>query len=239
MVCSIWWAASGAARAEFRILFGQPDGGLSSPLELVDLSTTSFFPSSVAVGDIDGDGIPDVAAIGNFLMVFIKDGGGGFTATVYPSTAGYWGSEFFLQIGDLNGDGIGDLVFAAADLDSGTLVFEAELNQGSGVFADPVRVPLISGAVLGSAVFSFLVADLNRDGLADIVGNNPDDTQLIVLTNLGDAYFAVAQYPISAQGGNRSPPKSKRRARPDREYNCRRRRGDLRAQEFGFRSVDA
>jgi len=194
LVGGIWGDSGGV-----QVLFGQPDGGLSSPLALVNDYSIA---TSLAIGDMDGDGIPDVVAIGDQLTVFLNDGGGGFTATTYPQwKTGNFGAEVYLQIGDLNGDGAPDLFFSASDLDAGTIRIEVLVNQGSGAFADPVPIFGIAGTLpAGLPVYSFLVADLNRDGLADIVANTTDGTHLAVLLSLGDGGFATTQYPFPLAG---------------------------------------
>jgi uncharacterized protein (TIGR03437 family) len=70
---------------------------------------------SVAVGDFNGDGIPDLVAAENLgVIVLLGNGLGGFTV---PAGGGYTtgGGEYlvgasFIAVGDFNGDGIPDLV---------------------------------------------------------------------------------------------------------------------------------
>lgn len=79
--------------------------------------------TSVAVGDLNGDGIPDLA-VANFcspagcsdpgegsVSVLLGNGGGTFTLAAIYSAGGYWGT-FSSAVADLNGDGLLDIVLA-------------------------------------------------------------------------------------------------------------------------------
>lgn len=70
--------------------------------------------AAVAVGDLDADGRLDAAAIGpeGQLMVFVGDGRGGFTREEAAPAAAGGCTGSALTIGDVDGDGRGDLVAA-------------------------------------------------------------------------------------------------------------------------------
>src|SRR5262249_25170625 len=75
-------------------------------------------PEFFAVGDLNGDGFPDIAAPLNYqggIALLFNDGHGGFSA---PTVVDYLGPRLMhaAAIADLNGDGIPDLV---APLDRG------------------------------------------------------------------------------------------------------------------------
>ncbi len=185
-----------------QLLFGEPDGGLGSPFVLEQGVSGA---TSIAVGDLDGDGIPDIAAVGDAFMVFLNDGSGGFTLTTHQQPQGRGLYLDLVQIGDFNGDGASDLfVSGGTPGDFGSAVIEVLVNQGSGVFADPVVIPGLSGSRAppeNGEPAGFLVADLNGDGLADIVANTADGMGLAVLLGLGDGGFTVASYPFPLVGG--------------------------------------
>src|SRR5205809_513550 len=73
---------------------------------------TGAGPESVAIGDLNGDGRPDLAttdSAGTTLSVFFNSGDGSFGGSVdYPTGS----APEAVVIGDLNGDGKPDLVSA-------------------------------------------------------------------------------------------------------------------------------
>ncbi len=77
----------------------------------VDLGTGAS-PLDVAVGDLDGDGLPDLVtanANANTVSVLLGDGAGGFAARSDFATGQ---SPWSVAIGDVNGDGRPDLAVA-------------------------------------------------------------------------------------------------------------------------------
>jgi hypothetical protein len=142
----------------FVLLPGNGVGGFgrATNVSFVDRSvTTAISPSGFAVGDLNGDGKPDVAvpsSQGAWLV--INKGDGAFNEGKLLS-----GSSGKVLIGDVNGDGAADL------LASGGFV-TLWRNLGAGRFAEPVDY--LPGAG-GPNIFGATLADINRDGLLDVV----------------------------------------------------------------------
>jgi hypothetical protein len=116
--------------------------------------------SDVALGDLNGDGAPDIVvshlAYPGALEVRLNQGDATFGAsTTYP------GNLFEVRstaIGDLNGDGANDLVFANYGEHSLAVFF----NQGDGTFGPQVDWSLATEA------WSVALGDLNSDGHLDV-----------------------------------------------------------------------
>ena len=87
-----------------------------------------------------------------------------------------------IEIGDLNGDSIKDLVVAA----SGSDVIVVFLGCGDGTFFPGVRYPV---GPPGSFPYRIRLADVNRDGRLDIITANLGGATLSILLGRGDGTF--------------------------------------------------
>jgi hypothetical protein len=157
----------------------------------VNLSTGNL-TAGVAVGDLNGDGKPDIVAA-NFdgngnngrVSVFFQDPAnpGNFLARVdFPAGA----QPQAVRIADLNGDGLPDLVVANRGPGSdgtGTSGVSVLLQDAAhpGTFLAPVTYATQPGSV------DVVVGDLNGDGLPDLVVANlgplPSGSVSVLLQN--------------------------------------------------------
>ena len=128
--------------------------------------------SRLAVGDLDGDGVPDAVST---LSSFAGSAYGTFGA----ATAHAAGDDVCLA--DVNGDGILDLVSAVTAADQVSVA----LGGGSGGFATPATFATGTGPV------RVLVADVNGDGKPDIVTTNGTAGSVSVLLGNGAGSFAA------------------------------------------------
>ncbi len=142
-------------------------------------------PFSVAVGDLNGDGRPDVAAActgsGTAAVLFGAPGG-----VLGPKTEYAVGSQpRAIAIGDLNGDGHPDLAVAnSTPNNAAASSMSVLINNGNWTFHPAVHYP--SGQVpLGIAI-----GDLNGDGHPDIVTANQFGNSVSIFINHGDGTFA-------------------------------------------------
>jgi Big-like domain-containing protein/VCBS repeat protein len=141
-------------------------------------------PESIAVGDFDGDGIPDlavanteppVASINNFMTVLLGNGDGTFRTTSVPLG---WVSLWSVQAGDFNGDGIPDLVAGNTSFGNPIILL---LGNGDGTFNTSSAVP----GVTGSDFTGIAVGDFNGDGVVDFVAaDSIQNTAAVLLTQL-------------------------------------------------------
>lgn len=123
------------------------------------------------IADLDGDGVPDVLVADAQLSLFVQDATarGSFHAplALYPAGASW------VAVGDLNGDGAPDV--AIADAVGVKVLFHAAGTTGAS-FATPVNVWTQSVNASAQGVNVVAVADVDGDGLADLVITDPGPT---------------------------------------------------------------
>ncbi len=139
-------------------------------------------PAGCAVGDFNGDGIPDIAVAdrnSKTVSILIGVGQGAYRAPVPYAT----GNEpWAVAVGDLNGDSKLDLV--VVNLLDGTL--SVLLGLGDGTFQ-----PAVSYAI-GYAPIAVVLEDMNGDGKLDVVATLGGGEGVAVLLGSGDGAFGPA-----------------------------------------------
>ncbi|MCC5821909.1 MAG: FG-GAP-like repeat-containing protein [Phycisphaerales bacterium] len=200
-------SGSGTWRGAVWVLFMNPDGTVKAEQKISEthggfggtLNNSAQFGSSVAaIGDLDGDGVPDLAvgtpgdtdggtSRGAVWVLFMNPDGtvkgqqkisstsGGFAGA--PNDFSWFGASVDV-LGDLDGDGVADLVVGAHGVQEsglntgavwvlfmnpdGTVKAEQKISNSSGGF---------SGPLMNNDRFGFSIAslgDIDMDGVPDI-----------------------------------------------------------------------
>ena len=180
------------------VQLGTGTGGFGAPAFYATAPTLppGLFPQSILIRDMNGDSKPDiVTANANFnsVAVLLGSGTGSFAlGQAYPVGAQlmHWSTPA-IAIGDLNEDGLQDLV--------------ALVNVGPGSGPDAaVSVLLGTGAgALGAATITAFsgvapsycvrLADLNRDGHSDLVLGASDSSSVDVALGTGTGSFGFSE----------------------------------------------
>jgi hypothetical protein len=161
------------------ILLGDGRGGFRQPAGSPFPCGDS--PFNVAIGDVNGDGIPDLAIVNSpsstadrsgrdGLTILIGDGRGGFTrmpGSPFPTAP----RPNMVAIGDINGDGVADVVVSNPDSDTITIF---TMSRNGSVAARSTLA--VQGHPKGLAL-----RDLNGDGKADIVVTNSATNTVTVI----------------------------------------------------------
>jgi hypothetical protein len=130
-------------------------------------------PTAARLGDVTGDGVPDIVTSNegsDTVVVLIGDGAGGIASRISLDTGGFPES---VELRDLNGDGLPEIISA----DSFSDVVSIFPSQGGGEFGDRVVFPV------GRSPFDVAAGDFNGDGRPDLVTANLDDDTVSILLN--------------------------------------------------------
>ncbi len=170
--------------ATVRVFWNNGAGEFPTSLSL----PTGPSPRGVAIADLDGDLIPDLAIanteVGVSTVSVILNNGDRTFALFYSVTSGL--RPRLIEAGDINNDGKMDLVTADRDGNSMSVM----MNMGSGAFESPATYP--AGSVTGSVSLGYF----NDDTWLDVVVGNRFDYEIEVFMNNGDGSFgAGVTYP--------------------------------------------
>lgn len=176
------------------ILLGKGDGYFE---EVVPYSTGGGTPSSLTVGDFNGDGKSDLA-VSNYqtqnVAVLIGKGDGSFKEAKLFAGTGFVRS---VKAADVNHDGKEDVVVLSTDYTGFHGNVGLLTGKGDGSFNTVINL-----VNFDSGPISLLVNDFNADGNPDVVVANLIGTDVNVLLGKGDGSFSK---PISYSSGGDSP----------------------------------
>jgi VCBS repeat protein len=164
-------------------------------------TTNDQYPRQLA--DVNGDGRADIVGFASDgVYVSLATGGGNFAprtfeGSIFGTLAGGWTSQdqYPRFAADVNGDGIADLVGFASN------GVQVALGTGGGHFAAPITQLSDFGTIAGwtsDNQFPRLLADVNGDGMADIVGFFNDGVHVALAT--GGGHFAASTTVLSDFG---------------------------------------
>lgn len=153
--------------------------------------------ATIATGDMDGDGIPDIVTLqpdSSQVDIVTVDASGDFTLAPAQKFNDI-SAMTSIAIADLNGDGIQDVIIS--DDNSSASGVRVLFNDGHGTLAPDVVYASETGS--GKGPVSVTAADVDGDGFPDLITANGSDGTVSVLLNDGDGTFAApVSYPAGA-----------------------------------------
>ena len=172
------------------LLLIQSGNGDGTFIEFSSVPLSFLGSQSMAVGDFNGDGQPDVAVTNsgtNGVNVFLNNGGGLSAVSAIPPTGT---GPTSIAAADFNGDGKLDLAVANYGSNNVTIL----LGNGDGTFT------AAASPATGTAPNSVAVADFNGDGVPDLAVANAGSSNVTILLGNGDGTFTAAAGPAADTG---------------------------------------
>jgi hypothetical protein len=176
----------GNSGGHLSVFLGRGDGSFGGAT-----TSTGGFGDSLAVGDFNGDGDPDLAMAddyGHAVKVMRGGPGGSFGA---PTSYALANSPTRVAVGDFNGDGDPDLAVAIGEgFGPGGDTVEVLLGGPGAGFGVPTAFPV------GHRPWGVAVGDFNGDTDPDLaVANYAGDTVSVLLGKPGGSFGVQIAYP--------------------------------------------
>jgi len=213
-----WYSQGKKVEFPKLLIYGAPSGVPSliqtvAPLQVQSSSDFSY-GNHVRIGDLNGDGLPDLAVgVPKWLTAGQRDAGAVFvhvstgarplmaqtTPVVLLSPAPQAGGTFggHVAVGELTGDVGAQADLLTLDLAGGAEptgdVFAGPLMADSQPSTPTLRISPEAGLTAGWATTGAAVADLTGDGLSDVVVGAPNTSTAGCQNSIGTTYVFVAQ----------------------------------------------
>jgi hypothetical protein len=148
-----------------------------------DLGGLGYYPTAVALGDIDGDYDLDAAIVASYddgALIMLNSGSGTFSSPTYYFMDG----AYHVVLSDITGDGNSDLL--ASSFSKNNVIIRP--GTGSGSFGELITLST-SVSTSGVGPVWITVADINDDMVPDILTANQDSNDITLFVGTGSGSF--------------------------------------------------
>jgi hypothetical protein len=205
------WAMAAYPAANYSLIMWDHGSGCDGLMyDEDDAGGLNSYPSSVAIGDFNGDGASDFAAasyLEDTVTVFLGDGAGGFVpAETVPVGIG----PYAMVAGDFNADGLDDLAVANA-LDGTVTVLLAQMTEVPiGPYETVLELTFLDATYVVSTfgALGITAGDFDGDGTLDLAVADNSGGAVSILLGVGDGTFgaatgySVGAYPVAVAAGD-------------------------------------
>jgi uncharacterized repeat protein (TIGR01451 family) len=185
-------AVTDSSSSRFHILLGNGDGTFQAALA----TATGAGPDALVVADFNGDGRADVAianTLDGTVGIYLGNGDGTFRSPNNYVAGTSFNTSMSIAFGDFNGDGNQDLAVGSGGNGSYGNSVSVFLGKGNGTFSTSINLPTTTSFEGGAdgAPTAVAVADLNGDGIADVIAGNVYGA-INVFVGRGDGTFLAS-----------------------------------------------
>ena len=166
-----------------------------NPLRFV----ANYGPYSVAIGDLDGDGKPDLAIANNgsnYITLYKNTSTPGSISFSNKTDLLINTNPYGIAITDLDKDGKAELVVSTEGSNSSLYVIKNVSTPGNFSFGSPVSYASLAGA------FTLAIGDLDGDGNPDIAATGGNPSGVLILRNISTLGNPLFAQPKSFEAGN-------------------------------------